>query len=302
MKVKVRLKKHFLKVLSVVLSVLLWAHVLNSERISFEKNYTLKYILPEGLVFSQRSVQEISIQFNGPRAFIRNFLAENTELLIDIRKFNYRRDATFSIDLASVPIDLPLGIIIEKIVPRKISLRLDKKVSKKIPLRLSQINEIDSPIGIRFNLSEVEVSGPRFLMNDLKFLYLKPVDFDSLASEKMLPVEVVLPDERLVMETTEKLTIFQSLDQSFLNLSLSNHPIKFLASRIKFKASTKVVNAKLLLRDSAKSRSNISSSLQIWADIPENVKGRIEVPLRIIKGQAIEAVEIKPKSIIVNIE
>ena len=61
-------------------------------------------------------------------------------------------------------------------------------------------------------------------------------------------------------------------------------------------------HSNLFLKDVSKSRSIISSSLQVWADIPDNAKGRVEVPLRVIKEADIENVEIEPKSIIVNIE
>lgn len=301
MKFKPRFKKHFLKIFSVLLSLFLWVYVLNSERTSFEKNYGLKFILPEGLVFTQKPIQDISVQLNGPRAFIRNFLLQDDHLVIDLRKFNYSKPS-FSVDLATIHQDLPFGMIIEKIVPRKLNIKLDKKITKSVPIRISNLNDESLLSNIKFNPEEVLISGPKFLMNDLKSINIRPFDSSQLKQQKIMPIEVNLPDERLVLETSNKLTALIISDEKLLKVVLKNHPIKFLASSKKFKTSIKEVTAKVILRDTTKSRSNISSSLQVWADLPENVKGRVEVPLRVIKEANIENVEIYPKSIIVNIE
>ena len=301
MKMKPRFKKHFLKIFSVMLSLFLWVYVLNSERTSFEKNYNLKFILPEGLIFNQKPTQEISVQLNGPRAFIRNFLLQDDQLIVDLRKYNNGK-SNFTVDLATIHQDLPFGMIIEKIIPRKLNIKLDKKVTKLVPLKLSSSDESSIRLNVKFSPVEVSVSGPKFLMNDLKSLNIRPIDFAILTQKKSIPVEAILPDERLILDSDEKLTAFLGTDESFFKMVLKKHPIKFLASNKKFKAVVKDVTAKVLIKDPTKSRSFISSSLQVWADIPENVKGRIEVPLRIIKEAEIENVEIFPNSIIVNIE
>jgi YbbR domain-containing protein len=51
-----------------------------------------------------------------------------------------------------------------------------------------------------------------------------------------------------------------------------------------------------------KNRSNISSSIQVWADIPDEAVGRVEVPLKVVLPPSIHLLEISPKTIIVNIQ
>ena len=45
-----------------------------------------------------------------------------------------------------------------------------------------------------------------------------------------------------------------------------------------------------------------SGTVQVWADIPEDAKGKVKVPLKVVLPPTMHLLEISPKTIIVNIQ
>jgi YbbR domain-containing protein len=197
-------------------------------------------------------------------------------------------------------------MIVERVLPRKIGIKLERKASKIVPLRLQYQGQLpDQLLLVKSELrpSEVEVYGPRSVISDLKELPIKPIDLDHLIGQESIPVEVALTDERLTLTSGYDVNFNYQLKAASPNLTLRRLPIKFLTHSRKLTSSTKVADLKLFIPEKIiKNRSNVSSSMQIWADIPENAKGRVTVPLRVVLPPSIHLIEISPKTIIVNIQ
>lgn len=118
-----------------------------------------------------------------------------------------------------------------------------------------------------------------------------------------VPVEVALPDERLTLTSGYDIKFSYQLKAASANFTLKDVPIKFLSHSRKITSSVKSASVKLLVPDKIiKNRSNISSSIQVWADIPDEARGRVEVPLKVVLPPSIHLLEISPKTIIVNIQ
>src|SRR5690606_5783232 len=134
--IKKRLKKHSLKFISAFLSIFLWVYVLNSEKVKFEKTVSLEYILPVDMMFAKKPVQEVTFLIEGPRAFVRTVAEREDRLVIDLNRANARRELNFSVDINPAQLNLPFGMIVERVLPRRLEIRLEKKASKIVPLRL----------------------------------------------------------------------------------------------------------------------------------------------------------------------
>jgi len=151
--------------------------------------------------------------------------------------------------------------------------------------------------------AEVEVYGPRSVIAQLKELPTRPIDLETLIGQESVAVEVAVTDERLTLTSGYDVTFNYQLKAASANLTLKDLPIKFLTRTKKIESKIKTASLKLLVPEKViKNRSNISSTVQVWADIPENARGRIEVPLKVILPPSIHLLEINPKSIIVNIQ
>ncbi len=306
MTMKLKVKKHSLKFLSLFLSLFLWAYILNSEKLSFEKIVYLDYILPEDMIFSQKPPQEVIFNIEGPRAFIKTVLDRDDRILIDLNRVNQKKQLSFYVDFNSAQLNLPFGMIVENVSLRRIPIKLERKFTKILPLKLEYSSSF--PEGFSFQkfqvtASEVEVQGPKSILESLRSISTRPIDFDSLIGHDSLVLEPVLPDDRLSFSRNEEIKINYVLKLNSTELLLKDIPIKFLSknknifSKIK-KASVRVKLDKIAL----KNRSNISSSVQIWADISASKTGEVNIPLNVVLPPGVELLEVNPKSILVNIQ
>lgn len=304
MKMRNRLKKHSLKFISIFLSVFLWVYVLNSEKVKFEKTVALEYILPVDMMFSERPQHEVTFMIEGPRAFVRTVADREDRLVIDLNRANARRQLNFSVDINPTQLNLPFGMVVERVIPRRLSIRLEKKASKIVPLKMQFSGELPDKLSLHnavLDPAEVEVYGPRSLISRLKELPIRPIDLDNLPGLDQMPVEVQLPDERLTLTGGFDVKFSYQLKASSSNFTLQDLPIRFLSEQRKIVSNIKVADVKLLVPEKIKNRSNVSSTVQVWADIPEGAKGRTEVPLRVILPPTVHLLEVSPKTIIVNI-
>jgi YbbR domain-containing protein len=306
MKMKVRMKKHSLKFISLFLSVFLWVYVLNSEKVKFEKTVSLDFVLPIDMMFADRPPQDVTFLIEGPRAFVRTVAEREDRLVVDLNRANARRQLNFMIDINPAQLNLPFGMVVERVLPRRIPIRLEKKASKILPLKLNFSGKLPDDLSLGTSTitpAEVEVYGPRSVVAELKYLPTKPIDMDGLVGLDQIPVEILLPDDRLSISAGQDIKFSYQLKASRSNFVLRDVPIRFLSETHKISSSIKTVDLRLLVPElQVKNRSNISSSVQVWADIPSTANGKIQVPLKVILPPSIHLLEINPRSIIVNVQ
>lgn len=306
MKMRNRMKKHSLKFLSLFLSVFIWVYVLNSEKVKFEKTVALEYIMPADMIFAEKPVQEVTFLIEGPRAFVRTVADREDRLVIDLNRANARRQLNFNVDINPAQLNLPFGMVVERVLPRRIGIKLEKKASKIVPLRLQFAGHLPEKLSLQNPTlvpGEVEVYGPRSLITRLKELPVKPIDLENLPGQDQVNAEIHLPDERLTLSGSNEVKLNYQLKAASSNLTLKSLPIRFLTDRRKINSKVKAADVKLLVPEKIlKNRSNVSSSVQIWADIPANARGRTEVPLKVILPPSMHLLEVRPKTIIVNVQ
>ncbi len=306
MKIKNRMKKHSLKFISIFLSLFLWIYVLNSEKVKFEKTVTLEYILPPDMIFAEKPIQEVIFLIEGPRAFVRTVAEREDRLVIDLNRANHRRQLNFSVDINPSQLNLPFGMQVERVLPRKIPVRLEKKASRIVPLKPYFTGQLPDKLTLskaELSATEVEIYGPRTLISQIKELTTKPIELESLSGEDEIPVEVMLTDDRLILTSGYDLKLRYELKAASANLTLENIPIRLMTHSKQMTSVTKVARLRLLVPEKVmKNRSNVSSSIQVWADIPPDAIGRMEVPLRVVLPPSMHLLEISPKTIVVNIQ
>lgn len=305
MKMKKRMKKHSLKFVAAFLSLFLWIYVLNSEKIKFEKTVLLEYILPEDMVFAQKPPHEVTFLIEGPRAFVRTVTEREEKLIIDLNRTNSKRLLNFQVDINPTQLSLPLGMAVERVLPRKLTINLEKKVSKIVPIKLQFMGQLPEKVelkNIQISPPEVEVNGPRSVIMGLKEILSRPVDLELMLGHNSIALDIQLPDERLILTSSKDFRVHYELKAIDANYTLQDLPIKFLTDAKKFTPEGRSASVRLLLpKGLTKNRLNISSSVQIFADIPKNAKGRVEVPLRVSVPAHIHVLEVTPKTIIVNV-
>ena len=301
-----RIKKHTLKFISVVIAVFIWIYVLNSEKVQFEKVVYIDYILPEDMVFSLKPPQEATYIIKGVRAFVRSVMERKDRIVVDLSRSNSLKDNKLNIELGSSQLKLPYGMRIEKIIPQKLNIWLDKKERKIVPLKLQFFGELpkklilDNPI---LSPSHVEVLGPKSVISGISELPINAVDLSSLPGQNEIVVGLTPFDERISLFEEVPIKLSYQIKASTSNFGLKNLPIRFISSKRKIIFDVKTADVRLFVSDKIiKSRLNVSSSIQVWAEVPEQARGRVVIPLRVILPPSMHLLEISPKTIIVNVE
>jgi YbbR domain-containing protein len=306
MKMKTRMRKQSLKVISAFLAVFLWVYVLNSEKVKFEKTITIEYQLPRDMIFAERPVQEVVFAIEGPRAFVRTVAEREDKLIIDLNRANTRKQLNFTVDINPTQLNLPFGMTVERVSPRRLSIHLEKKASKIVPVKLHFLGDLPEKLSLgatHLNHPEVEVYGPRSVISRLQHVSTKPIDLESLVGLNDIPVEVAINDDRLSLHSGYDLRLSYELKAASANFELKNVPIKYLSTQRQISSKIKSVTVKLLVPEKIlKNRSNVSSSVQVWADIPQGARGRVEVPLKVVLPPSMHLLQVSPNTVVVNIE
>jgi len=218
MSMRNRLKKHSLKFVSIFLALFLWVYVLNSEKVKFEKTVSLEYILPPEMVFAEKPPQEVVFMIEGPRAFVRTVAERDDKLIIDLNRAKAKRELTFTVDIIPTQLQLPFGMIVERVLPRKIQIKLERRAGKVVSIRPQFVGQLPAKVGLTDAAivpPEVEVYGPHSIITKLKEVHTRPIDLADLAGGNQFPVEILLNDPRLTLsDPFQKIKITYQLKAS----------------------------------------------------------------------------------------
>jgi YbbR domain-containing protein len=226
--------------------------------------------------------------------------------VIDLNRANQRRQLNFSVDNNPSQLNLPFGMRVERVLPRKIPVRLEKKASRIVKLKPLFTGQLPDKLTLskaELSSTEVEIYGPRTLISQIKELTTKPIELESLSGEDEIPVEVLLSDDRLILTSGYDLKLRYELKAASANFTIDQVPIRLMTHSKQLTSETKFARLKLLVPEKfLKNRSNVSSSIQVWADLPPDAIGRMEVPLLVVLPPSMHLLEVTPKTIVVNIK
>jgi YbbR domain-containing protein len=197
-------------------------------------------------------------------------------------------------------------MIVERVLPRRLNIRLEKKASKIVPLKPQFSGQLPQKLALSsgsLEPAEVEVYGPRSVISRLKDLPVRPIELEGLPGSDVVQAEIQLPDDRLTVTGGFDVRFIYQLKALSSNLALDNLPIRFLPGLDKIQTSVKSAAVKIFVPEKIlKNRSNVSNSIQIWADVPDKARGKLTVPLRVVLPPTMHLLEVRPKTIIVNIQ
>jgi YbbR domain-containing protein len=301
-----RIKKHSLKLISVLISLLIWVYVLNSEKMQFEKVVSLDYILPEDRVFLSKPPQEVTFIIKGVRSFARTVSDSKDRVVIDLSRSPFARENMIEYELLHSQLKLPYGMKVERIIPKKLSLRLDKKELKTVPLKLRIGGDLPQDLLLHnpvLSPSKIEVFGPKSLLTNFDEIGTRPVLLPSLLGQNEISVDLSVPDERISLLTKDEVKLSYQIKAARSNFRLKDVPIRLITDKRKVSFDVKTANVSLYLSDKIiKNRLKISSSIEVWAEVPVGARGRVVIPLKAVLPPSMHLLEILPKTIIVNVE
>jgi len=174
---------HF-KLLAVFLAIIIWYFVVGEERA--EVGLTVPLVLtnmPRELIVANNVPHGIEIRVNGPRSLVRSLSMENLSKSLDLAN---TREGAVSFSISSEGIPLPRGVKITRINPTQVTVVLQKLLTKKVSVRprITGKPAIGYKVeSIQVNPEQVEIAGPKDVVEKIDMLFTKPMDIQGLKED-----------------------------------------------------------------------------------------------------------------------
>ncbi|MBC77540.1 MAG: hypothetical protein CME64_16165 [Halobacteriovoraceae bacterium] len=296
-------RKHVLKGFSVFFAFFLWLYVLSSAQTKGEKIVKLEYKAPVGYSVKNQPVGEITYAISGPRVFVRSIMSDDEKLVVDLKKIFEKNKTRYEINVAELGMTFPFGVELTRVEPSRLIVKLEKSLIKEVPVRKMIIGEVPSDhkmVGSSVEPKKILVEGPISLVRKLKYVETGPIELNGLTGDSSLKVPLQGPDERIMLEQ-EFVEFKYTIHPTRANMILKNIPVKFLSSKLIKEVDRRSVNL-MVLADNKEKFKYGTKDINVIAEVPDNARGKVEIPLVAKLPPGLHLLEIQPSSISVEVE
>lgn len=288
--------------MSVVISLILWVYVSNSEQMVIDKSIPLEVITPSNLALLSPLPKEIIYSLKGPRAIVRLLVDRNEKIIIDLRNQVITPNHKHFFSFKQSDIDLPLGVHVQKILPGNVELSFDEKIKKSVPINLQYIGKVNENyklMNAKISPAHVDLYGPKKELASLKEVVTNPINLSALRGEGKFSVQILgLSDNVGILNQT--LPEFTYKVQAVrANLILKNISIIFKSKRKILRKSHSMASLMVLNPNDEKL---MKSDVEVVAEIDEDKSGEFKVALKAKLPNKMDLVKIQPENITVNLE
>jgi YbbR domain-containing protein len=171
------------KILAFLLAVVIWYFVVGEERAEVGLTVPLELVnIPRQLIVVNNVTPAIDIRVNGPKSLVRALSLESLRKSLDLSQAK-RGTVTFSISPEGIP--LPRGVKITRISPTQIIVVLQNLVTKTVAIKPRLVGK-PAPgyemTGLEISQSQVQITGPQDVLDNLETLYTKPIEIEGLTA------------------------------------------------------------------------------------------------------------------------
>ncbi len=275
------LSKHAMKIISLFFAITLWFYVLNSSPIIIEKKIPINFKIPEGMAISNIIPREVTVKIKGSRVFMQNIFKKNEFVFINLNKlFKNKKELDIKIGVEDIPV--PFGVEVLDMGPKSLTIKLQKLIKKTVrivPVTIGEVGKEFKLIKKNMEPDRLMIQGPRGIIKDLKSISTSVIDISTLKESGRLQVIAVDVDPRLSMVNESPIYFNYEIRPRKANITLRNIKIRFLTSAKKIRPKFRMVSMDVLMPEGKDQ--NINSSLvEVLADIPDGVKGSVNIPLK----------------------
>lgn len=194
-----------LKVVSLILSLILWVTILGFKREEIKKNLRFEPRLPPGMVIVNTLPTNIQFTLTGPRILLKDVEKKLQPLQPD---FSRTRESTLVFSISEDLVgELPSGVRVTGFSPPNVLILLEEVVERYIPVKPTFVGKVADHWEIlpaRVSPLKVAVSGPKSLVNSLEFIGTESIPVDGLSGSRELVAEVQVDSARGLQLSRDK--------------------------------------------------------------------------------------------------
>jgi YbbR domain-containing protein len=291
-----------LQLLSVTIAFFLWLYVLSSADTKVEKFVNVHFVLPDGYAIVNKPTSKIKYYLNGPRALVRSFTNKKDHINLNIKNIYTSTKNTYEFSTSQLGIKFPFGVNVESVEPKMISVNIEKKSTKIIPIKLQTIGDVPSDHKMmQWTLvpSSIKISGPKSLMENVTEVKSMVTSISGLTQSGSKILDLISIDERLSYSQAN-VDYQYEIQPTRANMILKKIPIRFLSTKVLKGSDRRFVNL-MVLAENGMDFNLKKEKIKVIAEVPDNAKGKIKVKLKANLPDGIHLLEIMPSEINITI-
>jgi uncharacterized protein (TIGR00159 family) len=126
------------------------------------------------------SPNNVKLTLSGPRVILRSVNVNDINLFVKVKE---EKPGTYVYDLTAKNLSLPPGINILKLNPSKITIKLDKIITKILPVQVNWVGKLNPDILIKKCTpipAKVKLRGPESILSSISTVYTEPIKVDGI--------------------------------------------------------------------------------------------------------------------------
>lgn len=204
-----------LKLASLAIALLLWA-VLASEplvEVGHQAPLHLRNI-PAALELSSETPNTVEVRLRGVRGALQGLSASDLAVSVDLSGFHAPGERSFT--LVPGEMSLPPGVQVVRIVPAQVSVKLEERSERAVPVKLRLAGDFASGHRIaHYELAPptVTVVGPKSRVALLEEALTDPVDLTGVIALAQFQTSVYLPDPLLRLQGQQQVRVTVQMER-----------------------------------------------------------------------------------------
>jgi len=298
-----------IRLISVVAAVVVWYTIrAATSNTTLVTDIPLLIQPPPGWSLMDRSAQTVDVAFMGTRDDLRFLNREVIKATVDVR--DHDENGAFRVPLGPADINAPGSARIDFIRPASVTLRLDREITKQVPVKVDTQNILPDGYEIEkmvITPATVEISGPAQRLGKIDSIRTIPIDLDGRIrsiNQRRLPLvthaQMTGVDLNPKSVTLDLTIIERSISEQFKDLPL----MALLPGGHSVRAEIDPEVATVKVKGRPKRMKKLAAEdLQLFVDASQ-VSGSkaVKLPIRAILPNGITLVRTTPAKVTVKVK
>lgn len=198
-----------LRLLALVIAIGLWLAISVEKREARGQRAVEASVLynnPQGMVILD-PVQRLTVILSGPDRQIAGLDPLQVSVRVDLAD---TKPGPHTVNIGADDVSMPQGLRVESVAPNQVSLELDEKVTRRLPIRPTMVGEPAAgaiPGEPEAVPAEMQVEGPKSKLDGIEELATSPISLDGHAFSFEEQATVVSPDPLIQLLQPARVTV-----------------------------------------------------------------------------------------------